>query len=176
MALLPVRVEQLVPDQDWAMTWTLAKTKGLNRDQSSFLFKLLHQLLPTQDRINRITNEPGLCKVCQASPEDLNHALFSCPSSKTVADLILSYVHIIVPGITSQRLLRLDFGTLLEDTDQLAVLGLVSTGLTYIWQARAEKKVVTKHKMSAELLEAMISSLRRSRYVASADKMLELIV
>ena len=174
-ALLPVRVEQLVPDQDWAMTWTLAKTKGLNSDQSSFLFKLLHQLLPTQDRINRITNEPGLCKVCQASPEDLNHALFSCPSSKTVADLLLSYVHIVVPGITSQRLLRLDFGTLLEDTDQLAILGLVSTGLTYIWQARAEKKVVAQYKMRAEL-EAMISTLRRSRYIASADKILELIV
>ena len=87
--------------------------------------------------------------------------LFSCPSSKTVADLLLSYVHIVIPGITSQRLLRLDFGTLLEDTDQLAILGLVSTGLSYIWQARAEKKVVAQYKMRAEL-EAMISTLRRS--------------
>ena len=157
------------------MTWTLTETKGLNSDQSSFLFKLLHQLLPTQDRINRITNEPGLCKVCQASPEDLSHAPFSCPSSKPVADLLLSFVHIVVPGISSQRLLRLDFGTPLEGTDQLAILGLVSTGLTYIWQARAEKKVVAQYKMRAEL-DAMISTLRRSRYIASADKMLELIV
>ena len=173
--LLPVRVEQLVPDHDWAGTWILMKTKGLNSDQSSFLFKLLHQLLPTQNRIHRITNEPGLCKVCNVLPEDLDHALFTCPSSKTVADLLLSYVHTVVPGMSTQRLLRLDFGARLDDTDQLAILGLVSTGLTYIWQARAEKKVLTQYKMRAEL-EAMISILRKSRFTSSADKIFEIIV
>ena len=58
--LLPVRVEQLVQDHGWTGTGILIQTKALNSDQSSFLFKLLHQLLPTQNIIDRIPNEPGL--------------------------------------------------------------------------------------------------------------------
>jgi hypothetical protein len=65
--LLPVRVEQLVPEQDWPATWTLSRTKGLGSEQTTFLFKLLHQLIPTQDKINRITNEPSLFTVCNAA-------------------------------------------------------------------------------------------------------------
>ena len=36
----------------WQTIWPLSRTKGLSSEQSSFLFQLLHQLLPTQDRIN----------------------------------------------------------------------------------------------------------------------------
>ena len=173
--LQPVRVELLRPDQDWTATWPMLRSKGLSSEQTTFMFKFLHQLLPTQDRLNRITNEPGICKLCRVSPEDLNHAFFSCPSSKTVADLLLSWVQIAVPGLQSNSLLRLDFDTPLEEVDQLATLCLISTGLNYIWQARAEKKVLTQYKMRAEL-EAMITILRKTRYNASADKILEMII
>ena len=50
-ALLPTRVEVLMPQQDWPAAWLLSKTKGLSSENSSFLFKLVHQLLPTQDRV-----------------------------------------------------------------------------------------------------------------------------
>ena len=173
--LQPVRVELLRPDQDWTATWPMLRSKGLSSEQTTFMFKFLHQLLPTQDRLNRITNEPGICKLCRVSPEDLNHAFFSCPSSKTVADLLLSWVQIAVPGLQSNSLLRLDFDTPLEEVDQLATLCLISTGLNYIWQARAEQKVPTQYKMTAEL-EAMITILRKTRYNASADKILEMII
>ena len=173
--LLPVRVEQLVPEQDWPATWTLARTKGLSSEQTTFLFKLLHQLLPTQDRINRITNEPGICKICNSATEDLYHALFSCTSSRATADLLLSYVHTVVPGLPPHKLLRLDLGAGLEETDQLATLCLISTSLKYIWQARADKKVVTQYKMRAEV-EALITILRKTRYSASADRLLEIII
>ena len=127
--LLPVRVEQLVPDQDWHATWILSKSKGLNSDQTTFLFKMLHQLLPTQERINRITNQPGMCKLCHVSPEDLLHALFTCPSSKSVADLLLSYVHIVIPDLYPQKLLILEFGTRVAEPDQLPLICVISTGL-----------------------------------------------
>ena len=155
--------------------WPRLRSKGLSSDQTTILFKLLHQLLPTQDRLNRITNEPGICKKCKNSPEDLYHAFFSCPSSRTVADLLLSWVHIAVPGLEFPSLLRLDFGTALDEVDQLATLCLISTGLHYMWQARAEKKVLTQYKMRAEL-EAMITILRKTRYIASADKIFEMII
>ena len=173
--LLPFRVEQLEPEQDWPATWTLSRTKGLSSEQTTFLFKLLHQLLPTQDRINRITNEPGLCKICHAAPEDLHHALFTCTSSRPASDLLISYVHTVIPGLSPQKLLRLDFGAVLEESDKLATLCLISTSLKYIWQARADKKTVTQYKMRAEV-EAVISILRKTRYSASADRLLEIII
>ena len=58
--LLPVRVEQLVPDQDWHATWILSKSKGLYSDQTTFLFKMLHQLLP----LRKESTELQISQVC----------------------------------------------------------------------------------------------------------------
>ena len=173
--LLPVRVELLCPSMDWTAAWPLLRTKGLSSEQSAFLFKLVHLLLPTQDRINRITNEPGLCKMCKAETEDVHHALYSCPSSQGAASLLMSYLLLSVPGTSPQSMLRLEFSQDLDDTDRLATLSLLSTGFQYIWQSRAEKKAVSAQKMRSEL-EASISILRKTRFSSSADKMLEIII
>ena len=173
--LQPVRVEALQPGLDWQAIWKRSRTKGLSSDQTSFLFRLLHQLLPTQDRVNRITNVQGLCKHCHVTTEDLQHALFSCQHSRAAAEVLLGYAHITIPGLSPQGLLRLDFGCELEDDDLLATLCIISTGLNYIWQARADKKVVSQFMMRAEI-EAIITILRKTRYEASADRMLEIII
>ena len=41
-SLIPVRVEILSPTIDWPQTWKLVRSKGLDSDLVSFLFKLLH--------------------------------------------------------------------------------------------------------------------------------------
>ena len=173
--LLPVRVESLLPNNDWKSAWRLVRTKGLRSQHSSFLFKLLHQLLPTQDRISRITKDSGVCKVCLVENDDLLHALYQCPNSRATADHLLGLVHVAVPDLPPDKLLRLDFGTELNEDEVLPLLTIVSTGLMYIWQARAEKKRPTQYKMRAEI-EAEISILRKTRYCASADRVLEIIV
>ena len=89
--------------------------------------------------------------------------------------MLLGYAKITLPGLSSQGLLRLDFGCELEEDDLLATLGIISTGLNYIWQARADKKVVSQFMMRAEI-EAIITILRKTRYEASADRMLEIII
>ena len=174
-ALLPVRVELLSPASDWQAIWPLSRTKGLSSEQCAFLFKLLHLLLPTQDRINRITDEPGLCKLCKTDIEDAHHALYSCQFSHGAASTLMSYLQITVPDTSSQSMLKLDFRHKLDDKDSLATLSILSTGFQYIWQARADKKVVNQYRMRAEI-EASISILRKTRFAASADKMLEMII
>ena len=164
-----------MPDQDWPATWNISRTKGLTSDQTAFLFKLLHQLLPTRERISRITNEQGLCRICGHDSEDLLHALFMCTESKASADQLLSYIHVTVPRLSPTELLRHDIGSDLDDTDKLATLCIISTGLKYIWQARAEKKRVLQYKMRAEL-ELNISILRKTGFSSSADIMLEMII
>ena len=175
LALLPVRVETLQPDLDWPAVWLMSRTKGLSSKQVSFLFKLLHQLLPTQERLQRITNDPGLCKLCHATSEDLSHALLSCPFSRDAGEKLLSYVHLSVPGLQPLGMLSLAFGVELEAVDKLATLAIIATGLEYIWQARAEKKVVSQFRMRSEV-EAAISILRKTRWSAVADRMMEIII
>ena len=76
-------------------------SKGLSSVQSSFLFKLLHQLLPVQDRIKRITNETGSCKYSSSSPvDDLNQALFS--------DDRIQCIRFITPNRKAKDLLHLE--------------------------------------------------------------------
>ena len=74
------RTELANPDNDWEQTWRLARLKGLGPDMTTFLWRLLHRLLPTQDRVSKIVrsqNSSSHCQLCQEeSVEDLSHAFF----------------------------------------------------------------------------------------------------
>ena len=56
-----------------------------------FLFKLLHGLLPTQDRILRLKIKwsDGICQNCNEASDSLIHAFFECDTSKEVGLNIL---------------------------------------------------------------------------------------
>ena len=176
--LLPVRAELLQPTVDWPGTWSLARTKGLGSDLTAFLFRLLHHLLPTQDRVARLggsqADPPGRCTHCQADVEDQLHAFFSCQKSMVAGLALLGYVQQATPNLNPEEALRLELGHDLSDVDELASVCLLSTGLKYIWETRAEKKPIILYKMRAEI-EAKISILRRTRHENSAIKMLEMI-
>ena len=177
-SLLPVRAESLHPSTDWPSTWTLARTKGLGSQLTALLFCLLHQLLPTQDHVQRIVGaaqeHPGRCQQCQLEVEDLLHAFFLCQKSMVAGHALLGYVQHCVPGLSPEEALRLELGQNLEDADQLATVCVLATGLMYIWTTRTQKKVITLYKMRAEI-EAKITILRKTRYWASGLKMLEMI-
>jgi hypothetical protein len=48
--LIMCRVELGSPSTDWDVTWERVRLKGLGPNLTSFLFKIVHQLLPTQER------------------------------------------------------------------------------------------------------------------------------
>ena len=178
-SLLPIRPELFHPTSDWPSIWARARTKGLGSDLSAFIFRLLHQILPTQERVQRIVGnggqEPtGLCVVCHQEREDLSHAFFFCQESLVVGHALLGYVQHIIPTITPDECLRLELGDDLGEEDQLAVVCLLATALKYIWETRAEKKVVSLYKMRAEV-EARVFILRKTRYYMSGDKIHEMI-
>ena len=176
--LLPVRVELLHPTLDWSWIWKMSRTKGLGSDLTAFLFRLLHQLLPTKDRVARLGGDqaahPGRCGHCQAEVEDQLHAFFSCQKNLVPGLALLGYIQKVVPNLNPEDALRLNLGQDLSDEDQLATMCLLSTGLKFIWEARVEKKPIVVYKMRAEI-EAKISILRRTKYQNSAAKMLEML-
>ena len=56
LSYIPTRLELASPETDWENSWRLARLKGLGPEHGSFLFKLLHKLLITKERLNR-TNQ-----------------------------------------------------------------------------------------------------------------------
>ena len=177
-ALIPVRAESLSPSNDWTHSWRLARIKGLESQLSTFLFKLLHQLLPTQERVQRLggteDNLPGLCKLFHTEVEDLSHAFFYCPQSRVSGLALLGWVQGVAPTLQPEDALQLKLQTTLSQEDELAAVCMLATGLKHIWEARVSKKQITPFQVRAEL-EAKISLLRRTRYVGAGSKMQELL-
>ena len=177
--ILPCRVELLNTNTDWACTWSLARTRGIGSDLTGFLFRLIHQLLPTKDRTSRMAVDdpsdiPGRCPVCRAATEDQLHAFFDCPNNSVCGLALLGYVQTTVSNLSPEEALRLELGGGHDEVEQLATVCLLSTGLQYIWEARTEKKLVSLFRMRSEI-EARITILRRTRHAAAGDKMMEMM-
>ena len=72
-------------------------------------------------------------------------------------------------------LVRLQFGHQLPKEKELAVMYLITTGLSCIWEARSKRSYVCNVKMRAEL-EAMVILLRKSRYGPAGDTLAEIMI
>ena len=138
---LPVRAETLSPSTNWPNTWRLAGLKGLESDLSSFLFKLLHRLLPTQDLVFRLgvgdCQLLGLCLLCQTEIKNPMHAFFASSFSSVAGLGLLGLVQELCHELFSEDVLQLELGEDLSDAEELA------TGLKFIWEARMKKKQST---------------------------------
>ena len=134
--LLPVRSETLHPDTNWAQVWQIGRTKGLGPELTSFQFKMIHCLLHTQERVARIgLNEgnPGLCLHCRLDIETVPHSLIDCPRNMQVGLALLGCVQQVLPDLSAEAAVLLDFGCVLPEEENLAVQCLLMTGLKYIW-------------------------------------------
>ena len=173
--LLPVRAESLHPHIDWTLSWSLVRMRGLTSNMSSFLFKLLHLLLPTQSEVHRLgadrESTAGLCSLCKAEQEDLDHAFFTCPSSLEAGLATLGWAQQVVPNITGDMALRLELSGDTDDNQRLAATTIIAVGLSFIWEARVNKKKVERYEVRAEL-EAVVSLMRRTRKKEAGDLIL----
>ena len=97
------------------------------------LFRLVHQLLPTQDSVLRILGggqeQPGLCLLCHVETDDLNHAFFTCQKSSVVGHALIGYLQSCIPQLSADEAVRVDLGQELDDVDQLVAVCLLATGL-----------------------------------------------
>ena len=148
--------------------------KGIESHLTAFLFKLLHRLLPTKDRVSRLTGEDGTCNFCSEDVEDLGHAFFSCSHSRVAGLALLGWVQSICPNLQPEDVLVLQLGGGLPEIDELAAVYTIATGLLYIWEARVHRKQVTPFLVRAEL-EAKISLLRRTRYSDAGTRIQEML-
>lgn len=75
----PARVEEKYPDCDWATVWANASCKAISAPTRSAWFYLLHDLVPTRERLHkRGLAESPRCMKCGVSNDDLFHRLVVC--------------------------------------------------------------------------------------------------
>ena len=164
MQFVKTRAELASPRTDWELTWRRARMKGLGSEATSFLWKLLHQLLPTEERLSRILpNTSALCKFCPdiQVAANLEHCFFNCIKTKEVGSWLLSLIKQYDPTTSSATLIKLEFET--SGATEMPLVWLTAHALLYIWGMRLNGKTASLILTRANL-ESKISLLRETRY------------
>ena len=121
--------ELLSPEIDWETTWRRARMKGLGSEATSFLWKMLHNILPTEARLGRILpNQSQNCKFCSTPANaDLLHCFFYCEKTKIVGRWLLSWMSKQDSGVSAAGLLKLEFQV--EESREMPVVWLIAQTL-----------------------------------------------
>ena len=161
MELIPCRVEEKNPEVCWSESYRISRLPGLSPDSKSFLFKLIHTLLPSKERIHHLTQASSpLCWCNTGAVESYQHLFYHCEKNSEAGQALLRCVMSYDRSLSEVKSLRLELNP--DEPFLLASISLLSSGLELIWQNRKLKKNTTLYTMRAEL-EAAISIRRRSR-------------
>ena len=139
------------PEFDWSRSYSLARISGLSPEHKSFLFKVINQLLPTQERVSRMQpDKSSACRLCRAAPADtLHHAIYTCEANKSAAEAMLTCAKVYAPSLTSEGSLYLEAEV--EDPFSLPTMTILMEGLELIWNNRMKLLVTSKESMKVEL-------------------------
>ena len=156
LELIPNRIETIYPNIRWNEYYRLQKLQGLSPNAKSFLFKLVHQLLPSRERVHRIM---------PANTGSVGATLGSwrptCMGYLNVARTVrLHLARVYDPQLNADKALQL-----LADSEEvflLPTITVLATGLMTIWTNRLLKRVTNLYSMRTEL-ECAVSIRRRSR-------------
>ena len=151
------------------MSWRAVCVPGLSPVMRSFLWRMLHDILPTQERLHRMNmpNAPSpLCLSCSEGEIDsLKHALLKSSTIKSGAEFLLEALKSEIPDMTLERLKYLDF----QSEDLLAPTYLTAATLLQIWSSRSSARRFSWLSVRANV-EQNILTLRKSRYKSAASK------
>ena len=168
--LIPIKTEIRNPTVNWDRSWSFTWLSGLTSEQSSFLFKMLHNILPTKSRLFRLhqTDDPA-CSLCTSgNSEDTSHALLSCNfNTAEVNNWIIEFAKKVSPNSTLQDIVTLNLD--LEECNIYPMIWSLSHMFIMVLQHRVSKKAFTLYTVRATL-EAKMNILRKSRLSIKADQ------
>ena len=161
MEMIPCRVEEKYPEVCWPEVYRISRLPGLSPDSKSFLFKLIHELLPSKERIHHLTPASSpLCWCNTGAIETYQHIFYQCSKNDESGQALLRCVRSYDRNLTEAKSLRIELNS--DEPFLLASISLLSSGMEFIWENRKFKKSTNLHSMRAEL-ESSISIKRRSR-------------
>ena len=169
--LTPCRAEIIHPLHDWTRAWALARMNGLSSLSMTFLFQLLHQILPCRERLARILPrvETSQCKVCDTRENDsLFHGFVQCSGSRECFNWMMLGLNKFCDNLTPEKLLILDVKLAVPlPFEELAPVWFSSEVMRRMFAYRKEDKRCRLYEIRAEM-EAEINLVRHSKYADMA--------
>ena len=109
--LIPCRAEALAPNHNWEKTWSCARLKGLDSECITFLWRLIHQILPTRDRLFRL-KMPNIdnsdCLNCHVE-ENTFHVFAQCKENRIAFEWLFEKLKMCTIDLTEESVFLLDF-------------------------------------------------------------------
>ena len=175
---IQMKAEKLSPNNNWEVIWPLIILPGLDSRTRSFLLKLLHNLLPTQERLHRVLPNKVLSPTCSLCPQatcgDQLHSLILCPFNNGVGLWLYRCIRQLFPDLESTQLISLNFETNHISEKAFPAIWMIAKTLLIIWASRTSNTVNTITITRASL-EAEIMLLRKTRFRSHADGLKNLI-
>ena len=155
------KLELSSPGRDFSDTYRLTRLFGLSPDQKSFLFKLLHRLLPTRERLFRVGKaESPNCVYCPGQLDNIEH-LFSCSNSSHLMTPVLNCLTATLDNVTPEALSTMNISP--AESMELPTAWLISTSLSLVWEARSTGKQLAFTSFNSELL-ARVAILKKTKW------------
>ena len=173
---LKCRVERAQTNLNWENIWRLIRLPGLGPEYVSFLFKLVHDILVTQERLSRIN--PGTSATCKIpgcstqAVEDQVHALVTCEGNNGAGNEVMKFLRHIVPDLGVEAALRLDVR--LDEALELPFVRFSAAAFQAIWELRSKGKKVELYKIRSQI-ESKICLLRKTSHI-NCTTMLDILV
>ena len=127
--------------------------RGIGSEQTTMLWRTIHDLLPTNQRIHRIMqNTAPYCTLCleQEVVEDRCHAFFHCSHNREAGQALINMLTSHMSDPFPENLLLLKYGEV-EEVIELAITWLISMFLIQIWERRRDKRSCSLNLVLTEI-------------------------
>ena len=144
--LIPCKVEMSDPNVFWSESYRLCRLQGLSPSSKSFLFKLIHCLLPSKERLHHLTPATSpLCWCDSGQQETYKHLFFECPKNEEAGQSLMRVVQCYDRNISEEKALRIELTAV--DPFLLPSVALLTAGLELIWERRKQRKSTTNYQI-----------------------------
>ena len=167
------RIEKLAPEMKPARTGMIMSLKGLKGEQTSFLMKMMFNILPTRTRLHKLnlTDSPA-CDLCNTGASgDLTHSLTECSFNGAVNDWTLGVLIDLDPSLVNADLCGtnlITFNLPLERDSMFPVVWFLVNIFKHIWASRCSRKQLTV-STTKENIEAEIWILKNTHFLQIAE-------
>ena len=91
--LIPCRVEEKNPEVVWPESYRICRLPGLSPASKSFLFRHIHTLLPSKERLHHFKQAPSaLCWCNSGEVETYEHIFYKCEKNKEAGQALLQCI------------------------------------------------------------------------------------
>ena len=172
---LPCKAEIENPDLLWPEIWKSIRDPSFSSITVSFMFKLTHNLLPTESRLHstvgrRSNQSSPFCKYCSDRSQiaDAEHCLFDCDLTRDVGQWLLDTIRKQIPAATPKDVMSL-----------MTFAGsgpswVITCTMEYAWTQRLQMKRACVVECIAKL-QADLRILMMTRHNSVAESALTLL-